>query len=171
MGRIPKTPGATPGRPPKLTGEDLLIIARLHGKGLKSRTIARLLSTPARAISHQTVVRYLQRAQTPSEAIKVALASLRGDAVESWQTAMRRGARDGKHAPAKDLLIATGDIKHDTPTDRLVIIVGDGQTIVGSLPTLPVSVGAGSLLPAPDGPSVSAAVRLPVAVAAAPEPR
>lgn len=76
----------------------------------------------------------------------MALASLRAVAVEGWGQAITRGARDGRHAPAKDLLVAAGTIERDAPTERLVILVGDGKTAVGTLPR-------------PDGPIVEAAAR------------
>ena len=117
--------GPRTGPRPKMTGDEMLLISRLHRSGRKIAEIARLLTTPERTLSAETVGQWLRRAKQPQEDLHIALASLRSDAVESWGLAMRRGARDGRHAPAKDLLTATGTIRADA-TDRLVIVIGSG---------------------------------------------
>lgn len=71
----------------------------------------------------------------------MSLASLRMDAVESWGTAMRRGARDGRHAPAKDLLAATGVIAKDS-ADRVVVILGTGDHRAPAMPAMPAHVAS-----------------------------
>jgi hypothetical protein len=133
----------------------MVLIARLDRAGMKSRTIARIVSKGRpddKRVSHVTVTRWLQRAKAPSEDIQMALAGLRHTAVESWHTAMVKGSRYGKHAPAKDLLVATGDIDKDIATDRLVILVGDGRTSIGTLPqpdSVIIDAEPAKLLPEP----------------------
>jgi hypothetical protein len=56
------------------------------------------------------------------------LSAFRRDAVESWHRAMQTGAKYGRHAPAKDWLVATGTITSQEPADRLTIWVGDGTS-------------------------------------------
>lgn len=136
------------GKPPILTGEEMLLVARLAAQGRSATAIARILTRPsytdpvtgdvlpARTIAPDVVARWLRRARQPAEDVHMALASLRVQAVEHWGTAMSRGARDGRHAPAKDLLVATGVIA-DRAADRVVILIGTGHADVSSLPTLP----------------------------------
>ena len=133
-------------RPTKLTGDDLILITRLARAGRSTRGIAKALSTPERSISHGTIVKFLREARTPNEDVKMAIAALRMDAVEAWETAMHRGARDGRHAPAKDLLIASGTISSDHRSG-VVIVIGNGVASVDTLPRLPI-IPAG-LLPEP----------------------
>lgn len=125
-----------PGRPPKLSADEMIVITRLSAQGRSLRTIARMLTTPERRISAETIGRWLRAARTPSDAVHMALASQRMVAVEAWSQAMTRGARDGRHAPAKDLLIATGTIRQDA-ADRLVVVIGNGTPDLRSLPSLP----------------------------------
>lgn len=122
------------GRPTKLTGEDMLIIGRMLQRGMGSARIAKVLSTPERPVSVRTVATWLARAKMPAEHAHMALAAGRLDAIDAWHTAMKRGARDGRHAPAKDWLIATGTIDA-TAQDRITIVLGAGHT--QSLPALP----------------------------------
>lgn len=139
-GNVPNGAVSVPGkgRPRiRLTGEDQLLLLRLHEKGRKPSTIARLLSRPERPISLATVRRYLQQIELPNAEVQRALARLRLRAVESWETAMTTGEKFGKHTPAKDLLIATGAIRSDQPVDRLIIVVGNGRDTVGQLPAIP----------------------------------
>lgn len=85
----------------------MVLIARLHARGRSLRTIARIVSLASgQAVSAPTVGRWLRRALQPQEEAQQALASFRAVAVEGWGQAILRGARDGRHAPAKDLLIA-----------------------------------------------------------------
>ncbi len=122
----------------------MLLIARLHARGRSLRTIARIVTVASgQAVSANTIGRWLRRALQPQEEVQQALASLRAQAVEGCGQAILRGARDGRHAPAKDLLVAAGTIERDAPTERLVILVGDGKTAVG-------------MLPQPDGPIIEA---------------
>lgn len=125
------------GRPLRLTAEDQIVLLRLHEKGRKPSTIARLLSTEDRPISRVTVSRYLRAIEQPTTEVQKALAALRMRAVESWATAMETGEQFGKHTPAKDLLVATGAIRSDQPMDRLIVIVGDGSKPIGELPAIP----------------------------------
>lgn len=125
-----------PGRPSKLTAEEMIVIARLTAAGRSARSIARLLTTPERSISGVAVAQWQRRAKQPAEEIRMALAAHRMDAVEDWVKASSRGARDGRHAPAKDLLTATGAIAPDA-RERLIIIVGNGAADLGTLPMLP----------------------------------
>jgi hypothetical protein len=125
------------GRPPKLTADDQLVLLRLHEKGRKAGTIARILSRPDREISTKTVVRYLRQVSVATADVQRALARLRMRAVQSWETAMETGEKFGKHAPAKDLLIATGTIRQDAPSDRVIIVVGNGTQAIGELPAIP----------------------------------
>jgi len=114
----------------------MLIVTRMSAAGRSLRAIARLLSTPERKVSCETVGAWLRRARQPAEHLHMALAAHRLDAVDAWALAVQRGARDGRHAPAKDLLIATGTIRADA-TDRLVVVVGNGAPDVRTLPALP----------------------------------
>jgi hypothetical protein len=110
-------------------------IVRLSTAGHSARKIARLISTASRPISARTIDRWLARARTPNETITTALAALRADAVSGWAAAIRQGARFGKHAPARDLLVATGVIEKESPADRITIHVGDGTIAIGRLPS------------------------------------
>lgn len=125
-----------PGTRPRLSGEDMVLIARLHRTGRKIAEIARIISTPDRVVSPQTVGQWLRRAKQPQEDLHMTLASLRLGAVDAWDLAMKRGARDGRHAPAKDLLIATGTIRPDA-APSLVLVIGSGSPDPASLPALP----------------------------------
>jgi hypothetical protein len=139
-----------PGRPPRLTAEDMLIVSRLSSQGKSLRAIARLISTPERKVCIETIGAWLRRAKQPVEELHMALAAMRLGAVDAWDLAIQRGARDGRHAPAKDLLIATGTIRPDA-TDRLVVVIGNGVADAATLPALPPrSVVA---LPVPSEPS------------------
>lgn len=114
----------------------MLLISRMHRSGRKIAEIARVISTPERRISPETVGQWLRRAKQPQEDFHTTLASLRLQAVESWDLAMKRGARDGRHAPAKDLLIATGTIAPQA-VDRVTILLGSGDANILNLPALP----------------------------------
>lgn len=126
------------GRPTKLTGEDMLILTRMHQRGMGSTKIAKVLSTPERPVSVRTVALWLARAKAPTEAMQMAMAAGRMDMIDNWQLAAKRGARDGRHAPAKDWLIATGtiDAQH---SDRVVVLINSPQThtLAASRPSLP----------------------------------
>lgn len=128
------------GRPPTMTAEDKVFVWRLHQKGLTCRAIARLASRQGKQISHDTINRFCKRAELAPEAIVALLKSMRLEAIEAWELAMKRGARDGRHAPAKDLLQATGDITRDEPADRFIILVGDGTAPVAQLPEPPQAI-------------------------------
>ena len=125
-----------PGTRPRVTGEDMLLMSRLHKQGRKITEIARLISTPEKVISPETVGQWLRRARQPQEDLHMLVAEGRVEALESWRLAMKRGARDGRHAPAKDWLIAAGTVSAQ-PTDRLIVVIGTGQADTASLPTLP----------------------------------
>ena len=131
------SPHKRTGPPAKLTAEDMLIVTRLSSQGKSLRAIARILTTPERSVSFETVGAWLRRAKQPVEELHMALAAMRLGAVESWDLAIKRGARDGRHAPAKDLLIATGTIRPDA-TDRLIVVIGNGVPDAATLPALPV---------------------------------
>lgn len=129
-----------PGRPGKLTGEEMLVIARMSNRGMSSYKIARCLTTPERKISAAVVAAWLRRARTPPEELHMSLAALRIGAVESWDLAMRRGARDGRHAPAKDLLIATKTIEASPDAGRVIVVIGTGAAGAPTLPAMPADL-------------------------------
>lgn len=129
----PVTHRTRAGREPRLSGEEMLLVARLSRQGRSAAAISRLLTTEQRPISPQTIAEWLRRARQPAEDLHMALASLRLDAVESWSLAMKRGARDGRHAPAKDLLVATGTVDRDQG-HGLTIVIGQGLEVHPQLP-------------------------------------
>ena len=141
--RTTATPGKT-GRPSKLTGEEMVVITRMSARGMSCRTIARLLTRADRSVTAQTIATWLRRAKQPAEELHAALGALRMDAVEAWGLAMRRGARDGRHAPAKDLLIATRVIEAAPDAGRVTIVIGGGVgghvTIGPALPPIPPDI-------------------------------
>lgn len=144
-------PRPTRGQPPRLSGDEIVSAVRLATRGRSVRAIAQVLSTSAgRAVSPATVARWLRRVRQPQEDVQMALASLRAEAVESWAGAMRTGTKYGRHAPAKDLLMATGTIERDTPSERITIIVGDGTAPIGRLPDT-LQRGPIAALPPPSG--------------------
>lgn len=125
-----------PGSRPRLTGEDMALIHRLHSSGRKLTEIARIVSTPDRVISPETVGQWIRRAKQPHEALHMALAAGRFERLEEWALASKRGARDGRHAPAKDWLIASGTIRNDQ-SPALVVLIGSGTVDADTLPSLP----------------------------------
>jgi hypothetical protein len=83
-------------------------------------------------------MRILRVAHADTQDYRFMLRALRAEAIDAWRCAMKTGALNGKSSPATDLLTATEVIsmKKDAP-ERLVIVVGDGQTVIGQLPTPP----------------------------------
>lgn len=129
----------------------MLLAVRLANRGRGVRAIAQVLTASSgRPVSPATIARWLRRARQPQEDVQMALASLRAEAVESWAGAMRTGKKYGRHAPAKDLLMATGTIERDMAAERVTIIVGDGTVPVGRLPdTLRLPPALPRVLPKP----------------------
>jgi hypothetical protein len=129
---------ADPRRPATvLSSDDMLFIWRLHQKKLSVRAIARLLSTKSKEVSPATINRFIRRVSDRPEEVQHLLKSLRGEAVDAWRVSLMAAAEKGQHLPAKDLLTATGTIRHDQPIDKVIIIVGDGRQAVAQLPSAP----------------------------------
>jgi hypothetical protein len=125
------------GRPPKLTIDDKMRIVRLHQRGASTRQIAAYLSRGRRHIGRSLVANFLRQVHEPNDHVRQTMAAFRRDAIESWHQAMQTGAKYGRHAPAKDWLIATSTISHEPVIDRVTIIVGDGTRAVAQLPPVP----------------------------------
>jgi Homeodomain-like domain len=145
------------GRPRKLTPGEWARIIRLHQRGASTRVIAAHLSRGRRTVSKNTVARFLRDVRESNEDVRLSLAAFRRDAVESWHKAMQYGAKYGRHAPAKDWLIATGTITREESIDRVVILVGDGTAPVAKLPDVPDDIDVVATTvhpdPAPDAAS------------------
>jgi hypothetical protein len=128
------------GPRPRLTGEDMSLILRLRHRGCKLREIARLVSTEDRIVSEETVGQFIRRTLQPNEELQIAMAAGRAEMLDHWMLAAKRGSRDGRHAPAKDWLVATGTVSPQQHGDRVIVVIGTGTADTHSLPTLPARV-------------------------------
>lgn len=108
--------------------------------GLSTYQVSKLLDGPEYSAMRDS----LQKAQVQQAQDK--LAATMAQAAQSWANSIPIAAKQGKHQPARDLLLATGAIKHTGSDTGPAITVNIGVAGDG----ISVSLGppAGSKLPA-----------------------
>jgi len=97
-------------------------VLALHADGVKNAEIARITGISTQRVSEITNSLGDLKAQ-----VAQVLSSQRLKAAEAWGRAIPKAAKKGDHRPARELLIATGDV---TPLDS----TGSGVTVVVNMP-------------------------------------
>lgn len=105
-------------------------VLSLHAEGVKNAEIARITGISTQRVSDITTSLGDLKAQ-----VAQVLSSQRLKAAEAWGRAIPKAAKKGDHRPARELLIATGDV---TPLDA----TGSGVTVVVNMPGAEAQLGA-----------------------------
>jgi len=110
-------------------------VMELHADGLKATDITKITGIP-----HQRVCDITSTHGAIKDRVKYVLDAQRVKAAEAWGRAIPKAAKKGDHRPARELLIATGDVSPSEST-------GSGVTVVVNMPQeSPRSVGSATTL-------------------------
>ena len=107
-----------------------LRVMELDADGLKPVEIAKLLG-----ISHQRVCDITAEHGGIKQRVRQVLDAQRVKAAEAWGRAIPKAAKKGDHRPARELLIATGDV---SPLDS----AGSGISVIVNMPGSTPGMGA-----------------------------
>jgi hypothetical protein len=105
-------------------------VLALHAEGVQGQEIARITGLHASRVSEITRTLGDLKAQ-----VQQVLNTHRVKAAEAWGRAIPKAAKKGDHRPARELLIATGDV---SPLDS----AGSGVTVVVNMPGPEPEMGA-----------------------------
>lgn len=110
--------------------EAQLTILRHHADGLNAREIAKITG-----IAHQRISEITTKHGSLKQQVQQVLNAQRVNAARAWGRAIPKAAKKGDHRPARELLIATGDV---SPLDS----TGSGVTVVVNMPGAEAVQGA-----------------------------
>lgn len=123
---------STPTKPKyqRIGVEARMRVLELSADNVKNSEISRITG-----ISTQRVSEILNLHGDLKGRVRQVLDAQRVKAAEAWGRAIPKAARKGDHRPARELLIATGDV---TPLDA----TGSGVTVVVNMPGAEPQIGA-----------------------------